>query len=97
MTTTTQTFDVQLGTFTASYRLYETNAPVDYDGFGTITVADGGTLRFVLVRTEHEEWQTMRYRSGMFSAVLTDLDDSEARYVTETLYKRLVAPPLTSR
>ena len=92
MTTTTQTFDLQLGTFKASYRLYETTAPVDYDGCGTITVTGGGAKepRWVLVRTEHEEWQTMRYRSGMYGVAAMDLDDNLASWITHGLYKRLV-------
>ena len=46
------------------YEVYETSAPSDYDGFGTITVADYGTERTVLIRHEHASWQLGRYQSG---------------------------------
>ena len=51
-----------------------TTAPVDYDGFGTETVAVVGTfdkkpLRHVETPVEHVEWQRMRYGSGLHCAL----------------------------
>ena len=65
------------------YTFFETSAPVDYDGFGTITVAElkpeEGLLnqwgsrkkvcRLVAVRKDAVNWQTMRYASGCYGAV----------------------------
>jgi|SRR6516225_3166110 len=96
MTTTTQTFDVQLGTFKASYRLWKTTAPVDADGFGTFTlesyepVKGEAILRFVLVRTEHEDWQLSRYASGLWGREPEEIDDNLAGWITDMLYKRLM-------
>src|SRR6516162_8783438 len=68
------TFKLQLGTMEAEYRLYQTNAPIEADGFGTFTVTGSAPgadyphgLRFVLVRVEHETWQIARYASGLWS------------------------------
>ena len=50
-----------------------TNAPVDYDGFGTRTVkvvgkTANGPVRKVETLDEHVEWQRSRYESGPFFA-----------------------------
>lgn len=49
-----------------------TTAPIDYDGFGTVTYDhDAGTdnrgltIRKVRIEPEHWDWQTMRYGSGL--------------------------------
>ena len=54
-----------------------TTAPVDYDGFGTETVAIVGMfhkkpLRHVETPVEHVEWQRMRYGSGLHCALDTE-------------------------
>lgn len=65
------------------YNFYETSAPVNYDGFGTFTVAElkpeEGLLnqwsrnkkqcRLVAVMKDAVDWQTMRYSSGFCGAV----------------------------
>ena len=49
----------------------ETDAPIDYDGFGTFEVAkyEQGqrqpVQRTVLIRSEHYTWQRTRYESGL--------------------------------
>jgi hypothetical protein len=54
-----------------TFHVIETDAPKDYDGFGTFAIcevpqADGRRpLRTVMIREEHEGWQVARYRSGM--------------------------------
>ena len=47
-----------------SWEICETDAPVDYDGFGTFTVHEYDGIRTVLIRCEHWDWQTVRYASG---------------------------------
>jgi len=91
------TFKLQLGTMEAEYRLYQTNAPVEADGFGTFTVTGSAPgadyphgLRFVLVRVEHETWQIARYASGLWSREPEEIDHNIAGWITETLYKRMV-------
>lgn len=46
------------------WHIVDTNAPADYDGFGTFAVTEYEGTRTVLIRTEHYNWQTMRYSSG---------------------------------
>lgn len=97
MMTTTKTFDIQLGQFKASYRGYQTTAPEDYDGFGTITLhRNSPELRWVLVRVEHENWQIPRYRSGLYSVIPFDSDNPDApslgeveQWITDRLYQRM--------
>lgn len=51
-----------------------TDAPPDYDGFGTLTVAmlpwttRRGIMRLVLTPERHAEWQRNRYGSGLYLA-----------------------------
>ncbi len=84
---------VKIGKFERTYILVRTNAPLKYDGFGTLELyttegAKGVDLeRTVLVDVEHREWQEGRYRSGLHSYELVDEDLSA--WVTERLYKRL--------
>lgn len=47
-------------------KLYVTNAPVAYDGFGTRTVIDQKDRRVVDVQDRHATWQLGRYNSGMY-------------------------------
>lgn len=47
-----------------SWEVCETNAPVDYDGFGTFAIHEYDGVRTVLIRCEHWNWQTARYSSG---------------------------------
>jgi hypothetical protein len=42
-----------------------TDAPADYDGFGTITLEEVDGMRKVLIINEHLNWQRMRYWSGL--------------------------------
>lgn len=67
---------------TREYTFARTLCPVDYDGFGTLTLAQRTivpeqgprrgtrvTERWVAIRREHWDWQTSRYSSGLCSAV----------------------------
>jgi hypothetical protein len=57
-----------------------TDAPVDYDGFGTTTIivvgkTRRGDVRHVDVAPDHLRWQEGRYGSGgYFCGSLSDLD-----------------------
>jgi hypothetical protein len=54
---------------TVEYHCYETSAPEDYDGFGTIHLCNiDASCRYVLIRGEYLDWQVMRYESGMATA-----------------------------
>lgn len=68
------------------WHVRNTDAPTDYDGFGTFTIADCGDTRVVLIRDEHYNWQTARYGSGMHSCTETNLDMAD---VSAALWKRL--------
>jgi hypothetical protein len=83
-------FDLKLGSFEQSYRVYETSAPIRYDGFGTISMHFGVTPRWVLIRHEHEKWQVARYASGLFTPSQVDLDGGTVSWITEELHKRLI-------
>jgi hypothetical protein len=87
-----QPYYIQLGDWRTPYMAYETTAPEDYDGFGTLSLHKNvtpGDPRWVLIRTEHESWQTLRYRSGMYSVTPVDLDEIKA-WATERLHARLL-------
>lgn len=69
--------------------LLHTSAPDCYDGFGTTTLAVVGRdlwrknpVRLVAVRSEHYDWQTERYASGLYPYT-----DRLGRVTTEMLVK----------
>lgn len=86
-----------------TFTVVETDAPCDYDGFGSLEMEREGTLegdghphhigdtttsmrRVMLVDVKHFEWQTARYRSGMFVVRVppgteVDLDDVAAFFL----------------
>lgn len=69
----------------------ETNAPKDFDGFGTFEVVTyddekRGNVRLVLVREEHYTWQTMRYSSGWYQWEESQHDEAA---IVEELWKRI--------
>lgn len=57
------------------YVVIHTTAPIEYDGFGTITLdadtgsINGRTLRAVRICKKHREWQTSRYLSGLQESI----------------------------
>lgn len=53
-------------TSTVTYAAYETDAPIEFDGFGTRTVYKLATKRVVLIDKQHLEWQLNRYGSGLY-------------------------------
>ena len=74
-----------------------TDAPTDYDGFGTTTVREvgrttrGATVRLVSTPPEHMQWQRDRYASGLhlyadenrWSEISDALLESAPRYDAE--------------
>lgn len=77
---------IAFGSLGLDYTIRETTAPKAYDGFGTLTLADIGDTRIVLIRDEHLAWQEGRYASGMHSPTVPDLTEDQ---ITETLYERI--------
>ena len=57
--------NIQIGETKSSWEVWETDAPAEYDGFGTFQIMAVDKERTVLIRTEHWDWQTQRYSSGM--------------------------------
>ena len=90
---------VQIGNFTIDGVLIVTDAPRAYDGFGTVEVQNfespvevggvytKGDARLVLVRSEHLDWQTSRYSSGLHAA--HPAEDYFVAGAEEALVKRL--------
>ncbi len=95
------TIEISIGSSSANrspeptyWHVRQTDAPVEYDGFGTFAVAEydegGKQQRIVLIRDEHYNWQSARYGSGFHSCKETYLD---AAAVAETLWRRLQNKP----
>ncbi len=70
-----------------TWEVWETEASVDYDGFGTFTIMELGGVRTVLIRSEHWDWQTSRYASGFCVSRKSDFDPKD---VADFLWKRLM-------
>jgi len=77
-----------------TYQLYETGAPRDYDGFGTLELyVRCGTIeaptRMIAIKEEHRAWQISRNASGLYGT--KPLRGEEyARYATNRLLTRLM-------
>jgi hypothetical protein len=56
--------NITIGQTSSSWEVWETDAPIEYDGFGTFQIASYLKERTVLIRSEHKDWQTNRYGSG---------------------------------
>jgi len=69
-----------------TYHLRQTRAPRDYDGFGTLTVSVFDDMRWVLIKEEHLQWQSVRYSSGMFAAI--EPDEHMRDQIIQELWKR---------
>lgn len=69
--------------YNAEAVLIWTDAPVEYDGFGTATIESAGTRaifghvrRLVAVDPNYLDWQKCRYASGLFGYLTVGEDDS---------------------
>jgi hypothetical protein len=76
-----------------TFHALDTNAPSEYDGFGTLEIArwfedenDRYAMRTVLVRDEHVGWQTARYASGMHTPTPSVHD---VEHIVQELWKRI--------
>ncbi len=64
-------FKIQIGSIEREYVLRRTNAPENYDSFGTMTVYSPGEKnlkesgRIVLIQSQHLKYHEGRYGSGM--------------------------------
>jgi hypothetical protein len=77
---------VKLGSIETSWEVVETDAPKEYDGFGTFQLTDCGGERIVMVRTEHWDWQTNRYASGVHWFRASSVPDKD---IENALFARL--------
>jgi hypothetical protein len=59
------TINIKIGDIDTTWEIWETNAPREYDGFGTFTIYEFEGTRTVLIRCEHRDWQATRYASGI--------------------------------
>ena len=82
-------YALNLNGYERVYRLYRTNAPKAYDGFGTLELYSGGDWRHVLINVDNEVWQTGRYGSGMHVAENETLTKSLKNWITDKLYERI--------
>ena len=55
---------IAIGNDTKQFHIMTTDAPKEYDGFGTFCVGEFKSERTVLIRVEHFAWQQKRYQSG---------------------------------
>lgn len=66
-----ETVAISIGDETVNYFIATTSAPREFDGFGTLTLAEipagkhDKLWRVVLIRSEHLGWQSSRYSSGL--------------------------------
>ncbi len=64
--------EIQVGDKKFSYGLFSTEAPADYDGFGTFEIMKSGDMRYVLIRDLHEKWQIQRNGSGLYDTFVVN-------------------------
>ena len=86
-----ETIRVLIGTFDRTYGLYETSAPRNYDGMGTLEIVEGSTdqgkpMRYVLIDETQLAWQEGRNSSGLHFTRAADVPIS---YVQDKLLRRL--------
>lgn len=75
------------GTTSPTYwHVMQTDAPKEYDGFGTFCVCEFDGQRVVLIRDEHLSWQSARYSSGLHSCNKSSLP---VENVAEYLWRRV--------
>jgi hypothetical protein len=79
--------NITIGNTASSWEVWETDAPIDYDGFGTFQIASYLAVRTVLIRSEHKEWQTGRYASGFHKTEPSSLAEND---VCMFLWNRLL-------
>ena len=89
------TIKVTVGCFECTYHCYETTAPKNYDGFGTLTIYSApegeGIVRYVLIPAASLPWQTARYSSGLHTP--TPVDFVSENDLKDRLLERLFRDP----
>jgi len=77
---------IAIGDQEAQFHIMTTDAPKEYDGFGTFCLSDFKGERTVLIRVEHLAWQQGRYKSGMFYMRPSDVGNET---IAEFLWSRV--------
>ena len=83
---------MQIGTIQKTFSPFITDAPVNYDGFGTFTLRTIGKKRLVLIEDIHQTWQINRYFSGRHTAESVNYPNM-VNDLSEKLYKKLFVSP----
>ncbi len=81
--------EIKIGRHSAKYIIVMTNAPKDYDGFGTFTVNQSGKDRIVAIQEQHLDWQTHRYGSGLYACTNYEKSNCDDHYA-EMIWKRII-------
>lgn len=83
---------IQIGTWTAEYRIFRTTAPREYDAGTTITLYETGSgkqlERMIAVRVEDVEWSLGRYSSGLYT-LEDDTDSATEEWATKKILDRI--------
>jgi len=79
---------IAIGNQEAQFHIMTTDAPKEYDGFGTFCVGEFKKERTILIRVEHLAWQQGRYQSGVYYVRASDLGNEP---VEEFLWSRIEA------
>ncbi len=77
---------IAIGNDTKQFHIMTTDAPKEYDGFGTFCVGEFKSERTVLIRVEHFAWQQKRYQSGNHYMRTSDLGNES---IEEFLWSRV--------
>ena len=84
--------DIQIGDTKQTYIIGRTNAPPEYDGFGTFTVhtfSGKNPDRLTAMDTKHQYWQCQRNASGMYRTELVENSPATYKLVINKLWERL--------
>lgn len=81
--------EVKIGRYEMTYLVYKTQAPEEYDGFGTLEIAKSGEMRYVVIKQQHEDWQIKRYASGRFGAQKIE-EPTLVKMVEDKLLNRII-------
>ena len=93
---------VKIGDTKRTYVLVKTNAPIEYDSFGSFTIKDyldldksvkhswrEGPHRYTLIPLEHLTYHEGRYASGLYSSEVVEEHAGIRHWVEDILWKRL--------
>jgi len=93
---------VKIGETEKTYVLVKTNAPLEYDSFGSFTIKDyldleksvkhswrEGPHRYTLIPVEHLPYHEGRYASGLYSSEVQEENANIRNWVEEMLWERI--------